>query len=337
MGARDLVGFRVITSKGVGITPVFHTRALADGHREYCQGAAPSDAHDIETILRDGDDFYGSSDLFHMRELNPKVLKKSGLSEKAPAPIDPATLIPGTPEYVSYYRNRPLAYEPKPPQVTKPSQGDTRVRVEEDLIIRPSFRGPRYRPTEPLIPIGIMGGIGCGKTTAATYLFSRYGFKVVSFAAPFKDFLIETFAFPAHHMYGTQEEKEERLPGFLGKCGWTGRDLLEEVPEYFRGIDSDVWADRALRGQQGRVVFSDVRRSNEAQGIRQAGGIIIQVIRTNYTPPERDSASDRGWRKLQPNLTIRAGSVPELHEEIDKVMRQPMLVELLERRGSSDE
>jgi hypothetical protein len=134
--------------------------------------------------------------------------------------------------------------------------------------------------------IGLTGYAGSGKSTAAKHLVERHGFVLVKFAGPLKQ-MMRCLGLGDREIEG--ELKEEPHPLLSGKTPryamqtlgteW-GRDLIGF------GLWVNVAMDRvhAVLDRGGKVVLDDCRFPNEASAIKEAGGVIIKVIRPLTTP-----------------------------------------------------
>jgi len=137
--------------------------------------------------------------------------------------------------------------------------------------------------------IGLVGFKQVGKSTAAKYLEKKYGFTRHNF----KDALVQ--------------EIKDNFPDLLTQIVIAGRDLgfkamnwnelFEEKPPLMRALlqnyATDVrrkdnpdywtnqWMGKAARVPSWKIVADDVRFLNEAQAIRDGGGFIIRLVRSD--------------------------------------------------------
>lgn len=150
------------------------------------------------------------------------------------------------------------------------------------------------------ILIGIAGKRGAGKSTVAAMLGEEAGFTEMAFAEPLKWCICEALGISLadlerhkdvpHPVYGVP------MRGFLQSVGTEG----------FRRALPEVWImtarkrlDGGLRNFQ-RVVISDVRFENEAQAIRDWGGVIVHVVRqTDFADAHESEAG----------IAVRAGEI----------------------------
>lgn len=142
--------------------------------------------------------------------------------------------------------------------------------------------------------IGIVGLIGSGKDTVAQYLIKQGGAKE-SFAKPLKDIVSVLFGWPRELLEGDTDRSREfrETPDMywtrkLGIDNFTPRLALQLVgTDVLRNHFSEsIWLNSLeyrVRGMQPRpscVVISDARFRNELDLIRNLGGKIIWVQRS---------------------------------------------------------
>ena len=139
--------------------------------------------------------------------------------------------------------------------------------------------------------IGIAGFQGAGKDTVADYLQNIYGFKRDSFAATLKDAVAAVFGWDRELLEGRTTEsriwREQVDPWWstrLNMPDLTPRLVLQkwgtEVAR--RSWHDDTWIaslENKLSKAHNDIVITDVRFPNEIQAVRNAGGIVIRVVR----------------------------------------------------------
>jgi hypothetical protein len=139
--------------------------------------------------------------------------------------------------------------------------------------------------------IGICGFIGSGKDTVADYLVNNHSFRRESFANTLKDAVASVFGWDRVMLEGrTREAREWREqvdPWWaerLNMPNLTPRLALQlwgtEVCR--RGFHDDIWIaslENKLRNSKDDVVISDCRFPNEISSIKNAGGIVLRVVR----------------------------------------------------------
>lgn len=127
------------------------------------------------------------------------------------------------------------------------------------------------------ILIGLTGQIGCGKTTVANFIKSETGAKELSFADPIKEVIAYLTGIPRQQL-DDQEVKKRMFPD----SSVTVRHALQTLgTEWGRElIDQDIWVNyvkRQIETEDQNFIVPDVRFENEAQMIRDLGGIIIHI------------------------------------------------------------
>ena len=139
--------------------------------------------------------------------------------------------------------------------------------------------------------IGICGLIGSGKDTIADYLQNIHQFRRESFAHTLKDAVAAIFGWDRELLEGrTRESREWREqvdPWWAERLGMphlTPRWVLQfwgtEVAR--KGFHDDIWIaslENKLRKTHDDIVISDCRFPNEIRAIKNAGGIVIRVVR----------------------------------------------------------
>jgi hypothetical protein len=138
--------------------------------------------------------------------------------------------------------------------------------------------------------IGICGFIGSGKDTIADYLVNFNGFRRESFANSLKDAVSQVFGWDRHLLEGrTKEAREWREQP---DAWWSNRLGMTITPRWIlqywgtevcrKAFHDDIWIaslENKLRNSKDDIVISDCRFPNEIQSIKNAGGIVIRVVR----------------------------------------------------------
>jgi len=139
--------------------------------------------------------------------------------------------------------------------------------------------------------IGVCGFIGSGKDTIADYLTNFHEFRRESFANTLKDAVANVFGWDRTMLEGrtkqAREWREQVDPWWaerLDMPNLTPRWVLQywgtEVCR--KGFHDDIWIaslENKLRNSKDDVVISDCRFPNEIKSIKDAGGIVVRVVR----------------------------------------------------------
>lgn len=143
--------------------------------------------------------------------------------------------------------------------------------------------------------IGLTGYAGSGKSTVAEWLEAK-SFTRLKFADPLKNMirsLLRDAGVPYEEVddYIEGRRKEHTTPLLGGRSPrWAMQTLGTEWGRNCMG--EDFWVKAAMaRYQRGRVVFDDCRFQNEAEAIKDAGGIIVTIQRPG-TGPVSDHESE---------------------------------------------
>ena len=139
--------------------------------------------------------------------------------------------------------------------------------------------------------IGICGFIGSGKDTIADYLVNSHEFRRESFANTLKDAVSKVFGWDRELLEGrtkqAREWREQVDPWWAERLNTptlTPRWVLQywgtEVCR--KSFHDDIWIaslENKLRNSTDHIVISDCRFPNEIKSIRNAGGLVVRVVR----------------------------------------------------------
>ncbi len=143
---------------------------------------------------------------------------------------------------------------------------------------------------EPSIVVGIAGPAGSGKSTMGRGLWLSEKFQILSFAHPLKAALIKMTGLDRKWFYDI-DYKEREIPGL---AGITPRIMMQKFgTEYARDmIAPDFWLWRMDQSfskySHKNIVVDDIRFENEAQFIRERGGVIVHLNREFDSPTEHN-------------------------------------------------
>jgi hypothetical protein len=139
--------------------------------------------------------------------------------------------------------------------------------------------------------IGVCGFINSGKDTIADYLVNIHQFRRESFANTLKDAVANIFGWDRDMLEGrtrqSREWREQVDPWWAERLNmpdltprWVLQHWGTEVCR--RAFHDDIWIaalENKLRNSTDDIVISDCRFPNEIKSIKDAGGIVIRVIR----------------------------------------------------------
>jgi len=139
--------------------------------------------------------------------------------------------------------------------------------------------------------IGVCGFIGSGKDTIADYLVNLHHFRRESFANTLKDAVAQVFGWDRTMLEGrtksAREWREQVDPWWAQRLSiphLTPRFILQQwgTEVCRKGFHNDIWIaslENKLRNSMDDVVISGCRFPNEINAIKQAGGIVVRVVR----------------------------------------------------------
>lgn len=178
-----------------------------------------------------------------------------------------------------------------------------------------------------MILIGITGKARSGKDTTADILSKRFGLIKYSFATPIKEAAKVMFGLTEEHVNG--EFKEDIIPWI----GVSPRRIMQTLgTDWGRDIiRGDIWVQVAKRRFEGLseyldntfhcgMVIPDVRFENEADFIRENGGAIIHVSRTNIQGVEQHRSESGIEFKKGDARVVNDGSLEDLENTIESVI-----------------
>jgi len=172
--------------------------------------------------------------------------------------------------------------------------------------------------------IGLHGVAKSGKSTTAAIL-KMYGYVEMPLAAPLKRSIAAIFHIPVESLE-EQGFKESMAP--IGGIPW--RKYLQGLGAegFGRALDPEYWirlnqfsvrkalSDKNVTG----VVIPDIRFSNEAEYVRQEGGIVVKIERVNGEKLHGDLAShpsEQGIPEHLVDLVVKnVGTIQNLEKKI---------------------
>jgi hypothetical protein len=133
--------------------------------------------------------------------------------------------------------------------------------------------------------IGLTGRAGAGKSTVAEYLSREYGFERCSFAAPLYESAAALLGCTVDDLKRWKNDPKMGIAIVGGPTAMTIRQFLQRYgTEAHRDIfGEDFWSERPWINWtlDSRWVFDDVRFDNEAKAVREHGGVIVRIDRSD--------------------------------------------------------
>jgi len=165
--------------------------------------------------------------------------------------------------------------------------------------------------------IGVCGFIGSGKDTVADYLTNFHGFRRESFANSLKDAVAHVFGWDRTMLEGrtksAREWREQVDPWWAERLDiptLTPRWILQywgtEVCR--KAFHDDIWIaslENKLRNSKDDIVISDCRFPNEIKSIKDAGGIVVRVVRGNEPEWYQDAVDMNAGDRCMTYMTAK--------------------------------
>jgi hypothetical protein len=172
--------------------------------------------------------------------------------------------------------------------------------------------------------VGVTGKARSGKDTLAKFLVNNHGFKRVAFADALKE-VVALIANEPVHLYHDEVHKETLSEALEQTRRWALQAMGVAARE---SLGPDVWVRRAMRQWRADgcqpTVISDVRFDNEAEAIKQAGGIIVEMVRpgAGLVGAAAKHVSEDGVREELIDIEVfNDGSLYEVAAEARKIAR----------------
>ena len=160
-----------------------------------------------------------------------------------------------------------------------------------------------YKKTLPNL-IALTGFKRCGKDTAGLYLIENHNYIKYSFAGALKSACSEIFMFDYEQTEGSKKEDfDERWninPRKVFQRFGTEifRDSLEQFFPEMKHLKNNFWIyrfkiwyqEQVKKNPNVRIVVTDVRFQNEADIIKELGGVIIKVSRKNIMTDDKHAS-----------------------------------------------
>lgn len=169
--------------------------------------------------------------------------------------------------------------------------------------------------------IGITGLAGTGKDTVRGMLEDA-GYTGFAFADPIRMMLRELLI--SNNISDSYMDCREFKEDIIPELGVSYRQMAQTLgTEWGRSLQPDFWlrlATSYLHGQMDaggqQFCISDVRFENEAQWVRNHGGVVWRIERPG-TEPVRSHASEQGVDAITAQLTIfNVGNLGDLYNQV---------------------
>ena len=178
--------------------------------------------------------------------------------------------------------------------------------------------------------IALTGKKYSGKSTAARYMATKYGYRLMSIAEPIKEILMTILRIHPVYLYNA-DFKEVAIPGL----NVTGRRLMQMIgtemfkhdfPRYFPEITGNIWM-RNLRMKLddcgSDVVVDDMRAADESNELHEMNFVRLRIVRSSNDHVSVDSHSSESGCDADHEI-LNDGSVDDLYRKIDEFIISQM-------------
>jgi hypothetical protein len=173
--------------------------------------------------------------------------------------------------------------------------------------------------------IGILGRKGHGKDTIADKIIMKLSYEKHSFADSLKEACGNIFSLSKDQLYGDKKEVVDERWGFTPRkiLQFVGTDLFRERwgdidPE----TNSNIWIksfENKYKDQLDRIIIADVRFQNEADFIKNNGGIIIKVVRPEIETNDNHISESIDSINYDHKI-FNDSTLPSLYQKVDNLI-----------------
>ena len=173
--------------------------------------------------------------------------------------------------------------------------------------------------------IGLIGNKRVGKSTFADYIVDNKGFKTIAFADPIKEGVKIMFDLTEEQVNGDLKEVVDK------RWGLTPRQFLQTVgTDLCRNtFGQDVWIKRMKMeiekkmSEKSDIIVSDIRFPNEAEAVKEMGGILIKIENPRIQKPnDSGHISEKLIDQIKYDKLIinDKNTVEQYHKDIDNLL-----------------
>ena len=168
--------------------------------------------------------------------------------------------------------------------------------------------------------IGLIGNKRVGKSTFGDYITEKYGFKSIAFADPIKEGAKIMFDLTNEQVNGDLKEvvdtRWNKSPRQILQI--LGTDACRKL------FEPDIWIKRLKielkKNKNKNVVVSDVRFPNEAKAVKEMGGILIKITKSDLVGKD-SHISEQLVDKINHDILIKNdSSIEDYKQNIDNLI-----------------
>lgn len=176
--------------------------------------------------------------------------------------------------------------------------------------------------------IGITGKKYSGKDTLGKLFMSKYNYKRLAYADPLKTVCKCIFGFNDDQLYGDKKEIDDEFWKTTPRkvLQYVGTNMFREhMKNIIPHIENNIWVevvkkqilDERKQNPNATFVITDIRFENEAQLIRDLGGIVIKLKRNDSEIIIDNHASEQEIDMLYADYEFtNNNTIEELYEKV---------------------
>lgn len=166
--------------------------------------------------------------------------------------------------------------------------------------------------------IGLTAQKRNGKDLMGDYLINKYNFVRLTFADKVKKIAQITYDFTDDQM----DENKDKIDPYWNI---TPRDAFKEIGTFYRNKDPEFWI-KVVKKQYEEitdkcVVITDVRYLNEAEFIRNHGGIIVRIVRPSIISSCEHSSEQELLSINEDIKIINDSTINDYYDKIDGIYK----------------
>ena len=166
--------------------------------------------------------------------------------------------------------------------------------------------------------VALLGVPGSGKSVIARRLHDEHGFGRVRFGDPLRDMLRAGFQLTDEEIDGDASRHGQARFG-----GCTPHHMIVTLANQWAraSVHTNLlcteWRRRVDR-LGGLILTDDLQRANEAEAVRDAGGIVVRVTRPGYRPMDNNSLARQS--AIHSDIEIVNHKVDDLNSQTDRIV-----------------
>lgn len=171
-----------------------------------------------------------------------------------------------------------------------------------------------------------------GKSTASDYLQTKIDAERINFKDPLITEAQENFPDLLNAIRDTLDETD-----YNGMELWSDKRLFDEKPRLIRTLlqnygtnvrrndDPEYWTKRwidTVETKERNIIVDDVRFINEADAVRDKGGILIRIVKNGQVDTDtHDSEVEMDKIEVDYTITADPGDTETIYKKLDEILQ----------------